>query len=88
MGWFAARSRSQSFSVIEFSQAAIKGSKREMSGFPGNLQNEAIGKAKRWLAAKVSERSRNNIRILERDTRVIHKHLDSDSASVGIDFVN
>ena len=59
-----------------------------MSGLPGDLQSEAIGKAKSWLVAKVLERRHDNIRILECDTRVIQKHLDSSSASIGVDFVN
>jgi hypothetical protein len=80
--------RSEALSAIEFPEIAIEGPEGKMPGLPGDLQNQAIRKAKRWFVPKVRQRRRDHVRILERETPVIQKHVYGGDARLGVKLVN
>ena len=59
-----------------------------MSRLPGDLQNQAIGKAERWFVPEVRQRRRDYVWILERKGPVIHKHVYSGGAPLGVKLVD
>ena len=84
----ASADRSQALSAFEFPDIVIEGSKGKMARLPGDLQNQAIRKAKGRFVPKVRQRRRDHVRILERETAVIQKHVDSGGAPLGLKFVH
>ncbi len=55
---------------------SIEGSERQMTGFAGDFQNETIGEAQCGTGAEMSQRQRDDIRILERQFLVVQHAVD------------
>ncbi len=75
-------------SAVELFEIAIEGAKRKMTRLPGDLQHQAIGKAKGWFVPKVCKRRRDHVWILERETPVIQKHVYGGRVPFGVKLVD
>lgn len=59
-----------------------------MPGRASDLEEKTVGKAERWFGAKVLERSKNDVRVLNRETLVAEQKFDGCRYLDGRKFVN
>jgi len=63
--------------AVDSAEAAIKGSERRVTGFPGNLHHEAVGEPDDRMLPELLDGGGDGLGVLDRPVLVMQEHLDS-----------
>jgi hypothetical protein len=68
--------RAQRLSARDFAEIPIKSTDREMTGLPGDFDEEAVGESKAWPPLKLIECRSHDLVILNRQTLMVEEDLN------------
>jgi hypothetical protein len=68
--------RAQRLSARDFAEIPIKSTDWEMTGLPGDFDEEAVGESKAWPPLKLIECRSHDLVILNRQTLMVEEDLD------------